>query len=102
MTLVKIIRNGLDLFAEFRNSAYSDNFSLDALSEIAEHYADIGKRVEFDAMTLCNDWTEYPPAEFLKQWGDDDDDSIDATIERLESERTIFHLENGNVVVSED
>jgi len=67
-----------------------DNFTYDALAVLYDYYEDysesIGENVEFDPITICREWTEYPSLyEMLKAYDKDE-------LSELEDETTVIKV----------
>lgn len=61
---------------------------------------------ELDVIAICCDWTEYDDDEILSDYGNlvdgdfvDDDEKLEALLERLNGETFIVKLENGNHLI---
>lgn len=100
-----------------------DYYTYDGLEALLDYYDEIDENMEFDAIAICCDCTEYGDGaacslEDLKnhygykypveEWLEDNaleenefdiDLYIDSLVERLEDETTILHVPNGNYIV---
>lgn len=100
-----------------------DYYTYDGLETLLNYYDEIDENMEFDAIAICCDCTEYGDGaacslEDLKndygykypveEWLEDNaleenefdiDLYIDSLIERLEDETTVLHVTNGNYIV---
>lgn len=100
--------------SEFINRflAIRGNFSREALAALFEHFNDLEsvseQEIEFDAIAICCDWTEYANAtEAAMEYGfeplDDDDGtedkSNDGALTFLCEQTTVLELSSGGVVV---
>lgn len=100
-----------------------DYYTWDGLEALLEYYDEIDENMEFDAIAICCDCTEYgenaacsfndlisdygykyPVEEWLEDNAleeneFDNDLYIDSLVERLEDETTVLHVANGNYIV---
>lgn len=100
-----------------------DYYTYDGLEALLDYYDEIDENMEFDAIAICCDCTEYGEGaacslEDLKndygykypveEWLEDNaleenefdiDLYIDSLVERLEDETTVLHVSNGNYIV---
>ena len=89
-----------------------DNFSREALVALFEHFTDLesvsGEEIEFDAIEICCNWTEYDSAlEAAEAYGFKADESEDERADKseeqavafLRDETAILELSSGGVVV---
>lgn len=100
-----------------------DYYTYDGLETLLDYYDEIDENMEFDAIAICCDCTEYGNGaacslEDLKndygykypveEWLEDNaleenefdmDLYIDSLVERLEDETTVLHVSNGNYIV---
>lgn len=100
-----------------------DYYTWDGLEALLEYYDEIDENMEFDAIAICCDCTEYgenaacsfddlisdygykyPVEEWLEDNAleeneFDNDLYIDSLVERLEDETTVLHVVNGNYIV---
>lgn len=100
-----------------------DYYTYDGLEALLDYYDEIDENMEFDAIAICCDCTEYGDGaacslEDLKndygykypveEWLEDNaleenefdiDLYIDSLVERLEDETTVLHVPNGNYIV---
>ena len=100
-----------------------DYYTYDGLEALLDYYDEIDENMEFDAIAICCDCTEYGEGaacslEDLKndygykypveEWLEDNaleenefdiDLYIDSLTERLEDETTVLHVSNGNYIV---
>jgi hypothetical protein len=100
--------------SEFVNRflAIRGNFSREALVALFEHFTDLEsvseQEIEFDAIAICCDWTEYASAlEAAEAYGfkapESEDERADKSEEQavafLRDETAILELESGRIVV---
>ena len=89
-----------------------NQFSREALAALFEHFTDLesvsDQEIEFDAIAICCDWTEYDSAlEAAEAYGfkakDTEDERADKSEEQavafLRDETAILELSSGGVVV---
>lgn len=100
-----------------------DYYTYEGLEALLDYYDEIDENMEFDAIAICCDCTEYGDGaacslEDLKneygykypveEWLEDNaleenefdnDEYIAALVERLEDETTVLHVPNGNYIV---
>lgn len=100
-----------------------DYYTYEGLEALLEYYDEIDENMEFDAIAICCDCTEYGDGaacslEDLKneygykypveEWLEDEaleenefdnDEYMAALVERLEDETTVLHVSNGNYIV---
>lgn len=100
-----------------------DYYTWDGLEALLEYYDEIDENMEFDAIAICCDCTEYgenaacsfddlisdygykyPVEEWLEDNAleeneFDNDLYIDSLVERLEDETTVLHVSNGNYII---
>jgi hypothetical protein len=89
-----------------------ENFSREALRVLFDHLdkleSDLGEEVEFDAIAICCDWTEYASAlEAAEAYGFEAEDAEDEKADKAEDdaltflcdETTVLELASGGVVV---
>lgn len=100
-----------------------DYYTYEGLEALLDYYDEIDENMEFDAIAICCDCTEYGDGaacslEDLKneygykypvdEWLEDEaleenefdnDEYMAALVERLEDETTVLHVSNGNYIV---
>ena len=100
-----------------------DYYTFEGLESLLDYYDEIDENMEFDAIAICCDCTEfgngaacgfedlkndygyeYPVSEWLEDNALEENEFdidlyIESLIERLECERTILHVSNGNYIV---
>ena len=100
-----------------------DYYTYEGLEVLLDHYDEIDENMEFDAIAICCDCTEYgdgaacsledlkdeygykyPVEEWLEDEAleeneFDEDEYMAALVERLEDETTVLHVSNGNYIV---
>lgn len=100
-----------------------DYYTWDGLEALLEYYDEIDENMEFDAIAICCDCTEYgenaacsfddlisdygykyPVEEWLEDNAleeneFDNDLYIDSLVKRLEDETTVLHVSNGNYII---
>ena len=100
-----------------------DYYTYEGLEALLDYYDEIDENMEFDAIAICCDCTEYGDGaacslEDLKneygykypvdEWLEDNaleenefdnDEYMAALVERLEDETTVLHVSNGNYIV---
>ena len=89
-----------------------NQFSREALFALFEHFTDLEsvseQEIEFDAIAICCDWTEYASAlEAAEAYGFKADESEDERADKseeqavafLRDETAILELESGRIVV---
>lgn len=100
-----------------------DYYTYEGLEALLDYYDEIDENMEFDAIAICCDCTEYgegaacsfddlvneygykyPVEEWLEDEGleeneFDNDEYMTALVERLEYETTVLHVPNGNYIV---
>lgn len=100
-----------------------DYYTYEGLEALLDYYDEIDENMEFDAIAICCDCTEYGDGavcslENLKdeygykypveEWLEDEaleenefdnDEYMAALVERLEDETTVLHVSNGNYIV---
>lgn len=100
-----------------------DYYTLEGLESLLDYYDEIDPEMEFDPIAICGDCTEYGknaacsfdclisdygykyPVEEYKEDNDieenefDETEYITALVERLEDEKTVLHVPNGNYIV---
>lgn len=96
-----------------------DYYTYEGLEALLDYYDEIDENMEFDAIAICCDCTEYGEGaacslEDLKddygykypveEWIEDEaleenDEYMAALVERLEYETTVLHVSNGNYIV---
>lgn len=100
-----------------------DYYTYEGLEALLDYYDEIDENMEFDAIAICCDCTEYgggaacsledlkdeysykyPVEEWLEDEAleeneYDEDEYMAALIERLEDETTVLHVSNGNYIV---
>ena len=61
---------------------------------------------ELDVIAICCDWTEYEPDEILTEYGNlvsgdfaDDEEKVEALLEKIDNETFMARLENGNYLI---
>lgn len=100
-----------------------DYYTYEGLETLLDYYDEIDENMEFDAIAICCDCTEYgdgaacsledlkdeygykyPVEEWLEDEGLEEnefnnDEYMMALVERLEDETTVLHVSNGNYIV---
>ena len=100
-----------------------DYYTYDGLEALLDYYDEIDEHMEFDAIAICCDCTEYGEGAAcsvddvvndygykypVEEWLEDNaleenefdtDLYIDSLVERLEDETTVLHVSNGNYIV---
>ena len=100
-----------------------DYYTYDGLEALLDYYDEIDENMEFDAIAICCDCTEYGEGAAcsvddvvndygykypVEEWLEDNaleenefdtDLYIDSLVERLEDETTVLHVSNGNYIV---
>lgn len=100
-----------------------DYYTYEGLEALLDYYDEIDENMEFDAIAICCDCTEYgdgaacsledlkneygykyPVEEWLEDEAleeneFDEDEYMAALVERLEDETTVLHVSNGNYIV---
>lgn len=100
-----------------------DYYTYEGLEALLDYYDEIDEDMEFDAIAICCDCTEYgdwaacsledlkdeysykyPVEEWLEDEAleeneFDEDEYMAALVERLEDETTVLHVSNGNYIV---
>ena len=95
-----------------------DYYSLEGLETIIDFYDEIDDDMEFDAIAICCDCSEYGEDcalsfsdmissydylvvnECSEEWFEmDDRDKVQAIVHELEQHTTVLHVSNGNYIV---
>lgn len=100
-----------------------DYYTYEGLEALLDYYDEIDENIEFDAIAICCDCTEYGDGaacsledlkdeysykyqveewledEALEENEFDEDEYMTALVERLEDETTVLHVSNGNYIV---
>ena len=95
-----------------------DYYSLEGLETIIDFYDEIDDNMEFDAIAICCDCSEYGRGcclsfsdmisdyetmvidEYADSWHDmDDREKASAIVDELERRTTVLHVSNGNYIV---
>ncbi len=93
-------------------------FSLSGVETLLDFYDEIDPSIEFDAIAILCEWTEYSPCsgtctleDLITDYGylldreddeddEDDEDYIERLVRELEYNTTVLHLSNGGYLVS--
>ena len=100
-------------FQDFRDRFQKlerDYYSYEAYQALYEYYEslaeDTGEPIEFDAVAICGDWTEYKSVDDIYndyslnfEQDENDEDWREKFISKLEDNTQVIKLENGNFLV---
>ena len=95
-----------------------DYYSIEGVETIIDYYDEIDENIDFDAIAICYDCSEYGEEcvlsfsdlisdyeqlvieEYAEEWYKiEDDEKVRTIIDELEHHTTVLHVPNGNYIV---